>query len=259
MRLLCGLLVLALGILLAVFLCFPPAPVSCENLQKSSALVITSASRGSGVFFRNRDHLYVWTAAHVVESLIDKTGGRPVFGNAGIIQDMPCDEGNFGQITTLARLIRYSEHQDIALLKCYVNLPVRSTSFCILPPKPGQMVWHVGSPHGDRGTNSVSYGVIAGVGRSRKDGNRFVGPGALVYDQVSLIAHRGCSGGGIFKENGDCVGLLIEFLGPVETPGSLCIAPSRRIFDFCKSAKCEWAFSTRYLVPAEDAEPIIQD
>lgn len=258
-RVLGGLLALTLGILFAVFLCQPPAKISCESLQKCSALIITPESRGSGVFFRNGGHLYVWTAAHVVDSLIDRRGERPAFINAGVVQDVPCDEGNFAQIVGAARLVRYSESHDLALLKCYVDLPVRSAVFRVAPARPGQMVWHVGSPHGPRGLNSVSYGVVAAVGRSRLDGDRSSAPGSLVYDQVSIVAHRGCSGGGLFAEDGSCVGLLIEFLGPVETPGSLCIAPSRRILEFCRAARCEWAFSADHPVPAEDAEPIIRD
>lgn len=249
MRVVCGTVLLAVAV--GVFACWPaPRPIpDFSRLQRSSVMLVGPGVSGSGVCFRNGERLFIWTAAHVVASAIREQDGEFFSLRVGVVQDVAGAGGHAYQVVTFATVVAYSEFHDLAVLQCPVGVPFASAHFCPKVPGAGDVVWHVGSPFGARGLNSVSGGVVAYVGRYRYDGARSLEPDAVVYDQVSLTAFGGCSGGGVFRADGACIGLVIEFLGPEKTPGILCIAPTRRMLEFAREARCEWALSPAVPVP----------
>lgn len=261
---------LCLGVLssLAVVFWTPSCLGPCKNAPVSACVMITAQKGfGSGVVFRNGDRVFVWTAAHVltagkrIERIMTKDGEfREVikFSDVVITQDIVHAGRKAGYIDIYAKVIRYSDHHDLAILEAYANQPRCTTRFNLDAPVIGEPLWHVGSMHGTHGSNSVSLGVLAAIGRLRTDGAMDEQNG-VVYDQVSITCHPGSSGGGIFRPDGTCVGIITEFLGPNHTFGALCYVPARRLQSFSREANCEWAFDSRIPVPAEDKEPVYQD
>lgn len=244
---------------------FPP-----DKLVEMSVLVGTDTGWGTGVAFHNAGHRFVWTDAHVVRGcksivdVVDKAGAarkRVTFADVRVSQETRNGDRKTGSVGFLAGIVRYSERHDLALLKVRGDFPRASAVFAPdAPPVVGTALWHVGCMRGERGTNSVSDGVFAAYGRLR---NGFVPDETvdpLVYDQVSMTVHPGSSGGGVYlKSNGQCVGLVTEFLGPERTFGAACITPTRRLREFCRDASCLWAVDASVAVPAKDDEPVMQD
>ena len=112
--------------------------------------------------------------------------------------------------------------------------------------------------NGPKGLNSLSEGTFSKAGRLRK---YFIPDefGGIIYDQCSLSAHRGSSGGGVFRQSDcKCIGIVTEFLGK-DTYGEFCITPARRIREFAKSSNCEWAMNSMIQVPSKDENQVTQD
>lgn len=265
-----GLFAAALSLLCLVEPASPRGVVDC--VLDASVSVRHGDSYGSGVTFVNGTYRYVWTDAHVladtktVALVLDadtqKQSVRVSFDDVWVTQDVVAGGRKAGLQASLARVIRYSDRHDIALLKLYRPYwPARGAAFDRAVPSRGEAVWHVGSMHGERGAHSLADGVFASVGRLRRGGAPQEVSDPLVYDQVSLgAAHPGSSGGGIFrKRDGVCVGLVTEYLGPGRTFGALCITPSRRLYEFAASADCLWALDARFREPARDLTPVFQD
>jgi S1-C subfamily serine protease len=257
--------------LLCVAGAFAAAPV--EKMLGASVMVVVGDSSGSGVVFKNRSAVFVWTDAHVVEDAVTlksvfnpKTATytpKACFKDVVLRQEDVRDGRKVGGSWALARVVRYSVRHDIALLRSHKEgWPSGSTTFeeGDYVPKVGDAIAHVGCQYGERGENSFSTGVVAAVGRLRLgfEPNETEG---LIYDQASLTAFPGCSGGGIFSaKSGRCIGLVTEFLGPGRnTPGSLCFTPARRLRAFAKEFHCEWALDPKVAVPATDDGPVYVD
>lgn len=234
------------------------------DAQQATVMVTQGDNHGTGVLFKNGESTFVWTAAHVlgdarhVKTVIDPATGKPVvritYDDVFVTVDVHEGGRKVGEDRRMARIIRISKTEDIALLAIYQkNYGASSTSFAKDVPEVGEQIWHVGSMHGWRGAGSVSEGVLAATGRLRNGGvaNQF--EQGKVFDQVSITAHPGSSGGGVFrKSDGQCLGLIIEFLDFRETPtfGSLCIFPARRIYEFAKDNKVPFAIDASLKVPA---------
>lgn len=240
-----------------------------NGLIPSCVMIEAVGGVGSGVAFRNGDSVFVWTAAHVIEGgktkvdAVDKNG-QPVafytFPDVLLSQELFAGGRKSGYEAVFAKVIRYSERHDLALLRVRMKWPKGHVRFSEELPAVGSSVWHVGSISGNRGCNSAVEGVVSAVGRLRLNGSPEELRGPEIYDQVALAAHPGSSGGGVFlKSDRSCIGLVIEFLGPGQLAGALCIAPVRRMREFCREAKCEWAMRVDVPVPEVDDEPVSQD
>jgi S1-C subfamily serine protease len=261
--------ILLCSITMASFLAAPPkGGVGCQSVSDAldnalacSVMVVSEGGSGSGVIFRNGDAYFVWTDAHVV------AGGKKVVREekAGVAHAVTRvtfapitamrDEGEFRK-SVMADVVRVSDDHDIAIFRLRAPLG-SSVVFDESRPRQGSPIWHVGSMHGEMGIGSVSEGVVAFVGRLRKD---FApDPAGHAYDQACLNALPGSSGGGVFsKSSGQCYGLITEFLGPGRTYGVLCYTPSRRLRAFAVQHGCEWAMDRSVKVPAMDrAEPYV--
>jgi len=206
--------------LLTVALCLaPPAATAqtttatadeslAERLQDVSVTIKAGYGEGSGVV-KTRDGVnYVWTAAHVVagnrrtRSVIDANGSTRTiveFTDVSIVQSLYEAGRKVGQIEMLAEVIRYSDSdygEDLALLKVRKRDFIHASASFFLGdgiPGVGTKLLHVGSLHGQGGSNSVTDGIISQPGRVLRDGK--------VYDQTTVTAFPGSSGGGVFFED----------------------------------------------------------
>jgi S1-C subfamily serine protease len=238
-----------------------------EKLQKISVTVRAGGSQGSGTLFtreRAGENLtFVWTAGHVIDGLrktrevIDaKTGTRRMvveFDDVKIVQEFRQNGRRIGESVMDARVIRYSDAdqgEDLALLlirKVNFDSPENSAVFVTddNPPDLGTELYHVGSLLGQFGSNSLTTGVIAQVGRVLE-----LGASGVVFDQTTATAFPGSSGGGMhYKADGRYTGMLVRGAGE----GFNFIVPVRRLRGWAKSAGIEWAIDPNVPVPT-DAE-----
>jgi len=222
-----------------------------ERLQEVSVTIRADYGEGSGVV-KTRDGVnYVWTAAHVVEGnrrtrqVIDANGTpRTIveFTDVAIIQSLYEDGRKVGQIEMLAEVIRYSDAdfgEDLALLRVRKrNFIPASADFYLDDriPSVGTKLLHVGSLLGQGGSNSVTDGIVSQPGRILY---------GKVYDQTTVTAFPGSSGGGVFFEGtGQYMGMLTRGAG--ETFNF--VVPIRRMRD--------WAERTGVLFAIDDAAEV---
>jgi hypothetical protein len=256
-------------ILLALAAAVPLSAVAgdpvIDQLQRISVTVKAGLGQGSGTLVtrkRGDDNLsFVWTAAHVVDGLrktreiIDpKTGTiRTVveFDDAKIVQEFRQGGRRIGESSMDAKVIRYSDAEqgeDLALLmvrKVNFDVPANSAVFVDdpNPPELGTELYHVGSLLGQFGSNSLTTGVVAQIGRVLD-----LGANGVVFDQTTATAFPGSSGGGMHvKRDGKYLGMLVRGAGE----GFNFIVPVRRMRAWAKVAKVEWAVDASINVPAD--------
>lgn len=241
---------------------------TAEGPRAVSVMVDAGGGTGSGVVVKNGDSSFVWTDAHVVKgaqqvrTVVDLAAGTPrvevTYKDVEVVTEDHQDGRKVGQTRRFARILRFGLDDDIALLLVYEkNYGKASARFRADPPAAGEAIWHVGSFHGDPGINSVSDGVVAAVGRLRRDFSHDEKDRPLVYDQMTAVGHHGSSGGGVFlKRTGECLGLVTEFINSdgngLLTHGSFAYTPTRRMREFAKRTACEWALDAAVPVPPVD-------
>lgn len=239
-----------------------------------AVVVRVDNSTGSGVIFVNDGNVFVWTAAHVVEAAkisaceIDPATGIAkdtfFFNDVWVYQPISENGRKVGEHRYLAKIIKYGEKDDIALLQLYKkNLTSKSAEFISDDDLPivGEKVYHVGSMGGLTGENSFSEGTVSFIGRLRLNGQANDLNG-LCYDQVCIPNIYGSSGGGVYRMDGKCIGLITEFLyakTTFQSQGISCIVPARRIRSFAKKNSCEWAVDKNIPVSSEKLDKVITD
>lgn len=88
----------------------------------------------------------------------------------------------------------------------------------------GEEVWHVGAWFGPDGADSVSHGIV-----SKRSGD---------YYQTTAFSIFGGSGGGVYDEDGECVGMMCQIMRAKSPFGDLIplpityILPSRTLMEF---------------------------
>lgn len=243
-------------------------PALIPLLQDISVTIRAGNSQGSGTLFTrtfpNGDTItFVWTAAHVVESLrqtrqiIDPETGteRTVieFQDARIVREFTEDGRRIGEMVFDARVVRYTDAEngeDLALLivrkKNYVPEKVSAAFYLAkeIPPI-GTELYHVGSLRGQFGANSLTTGIIAQIGRvldlgTAKD---------VVFDQTTVTAFPGSSGGGVFlKSDGRYIGMLVR--GGGEQFNFL--VPARRLKAWADKVSMSWAIDKAVALPTSE-------
>lgn len=246
----------------------PPVSNVIHSILTASVCVKAEGGSGSGVCFHNGPHAFIWTDAHVVDTSLkvantfDPKTGRKVprvrFADVELLQEDFADGRKVGYSAVYARVIRYSERHDIAVLKPYKKWPAVSVEFAQAVTAPGTPLWHVGSMQGARGVNSLSAGHFSTAGRLRHKFKLEELDDPILYDQISLTGLPGSSGGGVFLKDGRCVGLITEFIGPNQTFGAMLLSPARRLAEFARENKCVWALDANVPVPvADDVHPFV--
>lgn len=236
-------------------------------LQSISVTVTAKGGAGSGVVFtrdiKDGDKVkkvnFVWTAAHVLEGLrsirtfIDSEGHvKKVieFQDAEIKKKIIEGGRTVGQLALDARVIKYSDAktgEDLALLmirkadfvhdslKFYVDEEEKGLPL-------GAQLFHVGSLLGEDGSNSMTTGIMSQVGRTVS----LSGGPKVLFDQTTVTAFPGSSGGGVFTTDGRYVGMLVRGAGETFN----LIVPVRRIKKWASSEKLLWAMDPKVEAPS---------
>ena len=236
-----------------------------NHLQDISVTIVSKSNAGSGEgsgIIKTRktsggEYInFVWTAAHVIENLrhvrtvIDSKSGSPKtiveFDDAMVVKALVEDGRMVGKIEFYAEVVRYSAEEDLALLRLRKKDFIRCDTKFFLEEKGGKPVippvgtklLHVGSLLGQLGSNSMTEGIMSQHGRliSKK-----------VFDQTTVTAFPGSSGGGVYTRDGRCVGLVLRGAGETFN----LIAPVRRIHEWAKKANIEWAIDDNAKMPSD--------
>jgi len=177
-----------------------PASLPLAQRLDAAAVLIRSdlpegVAHGSGTVIirhntKGEKKVFVLTAAHVIDEAT----------NVVVVRDIIHNGFRMGSLNLRAKVVKVSKAEDLALLQVSLsgtfNYGVEFYLDNLLPP-PGTEVMHVGCFRGPVGFNSISTGVISGVGR--EPGGIF---GEAYYDQVSCPVYPGSSGGGVFLRDG---------------------------------------------------------
>ena len=224
-------------------------------MQAISVTIKAGFSEGSGVAIDRNGTTFVWTAGHVVDGLrsmrkvTDPKTGTPrtivEFEDAKIVKTLVEDGRTVGYLHLDAEVIRYSDADhghDLAILKVRKKGAIKTSAIFYdeaKPPKLGTQLFHVGSLLGVVGSNSLTTGIVSAHGRLI---------GKTVYDQTTVTAFPGSSGGGVYLTDGRYVGMLVRGAGE----GFNLIVPVRRMRRWAKKAKVEWALDPRVKLPTEE-------
>jgi len=254
---------------LALFLCTSTvfADDFSKALQDISVTIKAENSEGSGTIFtrdvKNTDGViekvnFVWTAGHVVAGLrdvreiIDSTGNtRKIseFKDASIVKEINKNGRRVGELKMDVKVIKYSDAdngEDLALLRIIESDFIKANAEFYLDkviPDVGSNLYHCGSLQGQMGANSMTTGIMSQIGRIYQ---------GKVYDQTTVTAFPGSSGGGVFLKTTDgkpkYVGMVTRGVG--ETFNLM--VPVRRIREWAKTNKIEWAVDSTIAVPSDE-------
>lgn len=200
---------------------------------------------------------FVWTCAHVVDNLrkvrtiVDEHGAPKKiveFGDVQIVKELVESGRRVGEIKMDAQVIKYSDAddgEDLALLMVRAkDYSKASIEFYLNDDEPivpiGTSLFHVGSLLGQKGSNSMTAGIVSQVGR--------VLGGKVEYDQTTVTAFPGSSGGGVYTTDGKYVGMIVRGAGE----GFNFMVPVRRMIRWAKEQKISWAIDTQIQAPSYD-------
>jgi len=239
-----------------------------QHLQDVSVTIKAAGSEGSGVIVSREMPLskdskdtikvnFVWTCAHVVDSLrstrtvIDGQGKSKTvieFKDAQVVKELIENGRKVGELKMDAKVVLYSDAtdgEDLALLmvrkRGFVD---KNTEFYLDENniEIGEPLLHVGSLLGQAGANSMTSGIMSQVGRVLNIGS---GDGT-VFDQTTVTAFPGSSGGGVFLKDGKYVGMLVRGAGETFN----LIVPVRRMKKWAKARNVSWALDDSKITPS---------
>lgn len=240
-------------------------PVS-TFLQEISVTIKTDRGEGSGVIFTReikskngkQNVNFVWTAAHVLEnirnvrSVLDAEGKSKKiieFKDVQIVKKLIENGITVGELSMDAVVVKYSDAkdgEDLALLMIKkFNFVDKSAKFYVdkagrgLPL--GTNLYHVGSLLGSGGSNSMTTGIMSQVGRMLS----LNGGSKVLFDQTTVTAFPGSSGGGVFLTTGEYIGMLVRGAGETFN----LIVPIRRMTDWAEEEKIKWALDPEEKAP----------
>ena len=240
-------------------------PVS-TFLQEISVTIKTDRGEGSGVIFTReikskngkQNVNFVWTAAHVLEnvrnvrSVLDAEGKSKKiieFKDVQIVKKLIENGITVGELSMDAVVVKYSDAkdgEDLALLMIKkFNFVDKSAKFYVdkggrgLPL--GTNLYHVGSLLGSGGSNSMTTGIMSQVGRMLS----LNGGSKILFDQTTVTAFPGSSGGGVFLTTGEYIGMLVRGAGETFN----LIVPIRRMTDWAEEENIKWALNPEEKAP----------
>lgn len=188
---------------------------------------------GSGVVVVRGDDYYVWTDAHVV----DEAKKDGVFDKMKVQKKLFKEDVEVSSLEVFAEVIAYNEQIDIALLKLSSGSPkhFKNTKWYlddkVLPR--GTDILFCGNFLSFRGSNPGQTGTArATIG----------GYGHVLDDQKFDISHDGaaiggCSGSGVFIQDGRCIGLVCR----IYSTNSVLYSPIREIKKWAAKENLMWA------------------
>lgn len=229
------------------------------GLHKISFLVITPEGTGSGTLITRKvdgkEHRFILTCAHVVQNMIQEDG---TFKDEELKVSQTDDV--LGRVkagvTLRAKVVAYSpltDGKDIAILRILDKEGPRHSAVFELReqcPKVGTKIIHIGSVFGPTFDNSFFFGRISRVGRQMlmPDGKT-----NKILEQVSVLGNKGCSGGGVFTEDGTYIGMFEA----TASEGVNLVIPIREITAWAKENDLYWVFDAKAKVP-ESATAVLE-
>ena len=256
------------GILTAALLLSSMAVAHAQNvaqhLQDVSVTIKSGFAEGSGVLItreltaKDNEKIkvnFVVTCAHVIDNLRSTRqvieNGRPKtiveFKDAQIVKELVENGRKVGELKMDAKVIMYSdaeEGEDLALLMVRKSGFVDANTEFYLEGQPvdiGTDLFHVGSLLGQSGANSMTAGIMSQVGRVLNLGSG----GGTVFDQTTVTAFPGSSGGGVFLTNGKYVGMLVRGAGETFN----LIVPVRRMQSWVEARGAGWVLDPKSKMP----------
>jgi hypothetical protein len=236
-----------------------------DDLQAISVTIKAGNSQGSGSLITRtigEDTVsFVLTAAHVVDGLrttrsVIVNGQTRIlveYKDAEVVQELQQDGRRIGEVKYEAKVIKVSDAdygEDLSLLmvrrkNAYpLSITTKFKTDKNYIPAIGTKLVHVGSLLGQFGANSFTNGLVSQTGRTLT----MKGANVKVFDQTTVTAFPGSSGGGVFLEDtGDYVGMLTQ--GVPQAQGFNFIVPVRRIHEWATTANIEWAVDPGAKVP----------
>lgn len=184
--------------------------------RKDTTLIVRQRGIGAGVIVDPEG--YIMTNAHVVE------GAHRV----RVVRWLPPADfddvsDSAGRQVMNASVVGMSRQADLALLKVDAHdLP--AVHFRLDRPKPGELVFAIGSPEGLQ--NSVTMGVISSAWRQPDPEN------PMAYLQTDAPINAGNSGGPLLDSSGAVVGLNTFILSSSGGSEGLGFAIPARVVDF---------------------------
>lgn len=261
------LIISTIALLLSASICYPqkkPATSKKNVAQFLQDISVTiksegknSRSEGSGVLINRKigteEVSFVWTCAHVIDNLrnirsvVNEKGGSVKiveFNDPKIIKELVEGGRRVGEIKMDAKVIKYSNYthgHDLALLMVRAkNYGKASANFYLNKEEPiipiGSRLFHVGSLLGQMGANSMTTGIISQIGRVEDK---------VEFDQTTVTAFPGSSGGGVYLENGQYVGMIARGAGE----GFNLMIPVRRMISWAKDNDVLWAIDSSVKTP----------
>ena len=199
------------------------------ELQRESVLVdVEGVGNGSGVVFLRDGQCYVLTAGHVADMARTKYG----FVHVSTSQSLYSNADNTHlSVIGYGTVVATGDDElglDLALIQ--LNTPIFHYSAVVSPDKDapaGTVVYGVGSNLGEVAEGSFYTGVVSAVGK---------GPSWHTRDLVNIMATCGYSGGGIFSEKGELLGILTETIRGTSITG---MVPVRKIREWAKRHQVE--------------------
>jgi S1-C subfamily serine protease len=234
-----------------------------EHLQDISVTIKSeseySRSEGSGVLITREvggeKVTFVWTCGHVVDNLREVRtvieDGNPKkiveFDDVQIVKELVEGGRRVGEIKMDATVIKFSDAddgEDLALLMVRAkDYGKASSKFYIDKDENiipiGTQLYHVGSLLGQMGANSMTSGIISQVGRIH---------GKVEFDQTTVTAFPGSSGGGVFLQDGRYVGMIVRGAGE----GFNLMVPVRRMRRWAEKHDIMWALDPSIKMPSLD-------
>lgn len=219
-----------------------------SGYQKSegSGVLITREVEGEQVTF-------VWTAGHVVDNLRDvrtvivdgNTKKLVEFEDVQIIKELVESGRRVGEIKMDAVVVKYSDAddgEDLALLMVRAKDYGKSGAKFYLDKEEdiipiGTQLFHVGSLLGQMGANSMTSGIVSQVGRIH---------GKVEFDQTTVTAFPGSSGGGVYLQDGRYVGMVVRGAGE----NFNLIVPVRRMVRWAERHDIMWAIDPSVEMPS---------
>jgi S1-C subfamily serine protease len=176
-----------------------------ENLKSKTVFIEWKQYTGSGVIIGDN---YIITCAHIFK---DQN-----------IEFSPIKITTYSHLVCEAAILHKSEEDDLTILQTTNPLifdnSITKSKFNTSLLDTGQKVFHIGNWYGPNFPNSYSEGSVSN-------------PKVKLIDQtrdnifVSLNVYPGSSGGGVFNEKGECIGIVQMIMN---NGGSLVI-PARHI------------------------------
>ncbi|MHB1278851.1 MAG: S1 family peptidase [Bacteroidia bacterium] len=187
----------------------PPNDTVSSLTEAMAATVVVKTKDNQGTGFAINNDGYIITNYHVI------TGSE-----GGLSKDLTIVDKS-GKSHT-ARVVRVNKYRDIALLK--VHAPFEKafkvsadSSFELL-----ETINCIGAPESAVAAPTVSMGILSGVRRS----------GLLHLLQLNMTVHSGYSGGPVFNDDGDLLGVVHSKLVGQYVEGIAFAVPGHRLFEY---------------------------